>query len=156
MTQTSDPQLVDAMWRAADLTRAYLVRDRGWIATCLSGLGDARIQRICGWLILDHDRLFDELCEPSMAAREIYAMAALAPLDTEAAVATAVQRVTAGETGIARAVENLEPVDQVHAIAISMAVMLLEALGYANALRRITADTAHYEQLGHPRPYKIG
>lgn len=46
--------------------------------------------------------------------------------------------------------------DQVHAIAISMAVMLLEALGHANALRRMTADTAHYEELRHPRPYKIG
>jgi hypothetical protein len=155
MMQWRDPQLVDAMWRAADLRRAYLAQDRDKVAACLTGLDDSQIERVCGWLILDHDQLFKELGEPPMTVREILAMATLAPLDTEVAVAAAVQRVRAGETGIADAVDGMALVDQAHAIAIQTAVMLLETLGRAGALQRLNTEVREYEQMGYLRPYPI-
>ncbi|MFD8609536.1 hypothetical protein [Streptomyces sp. NPDC059631] len=155
MTQQRDPQLVDAMWRANDLRRAYLDRDRARVAACLAGLAPGQIERVCGWLILDHDALFRELGEPPLTVREIYATATAAPLDTEVAVAAAVQRVTAGETGIADAVDGLALLDQVHAIAIQTAVILLEALGRDGALERFDTMALEYERMGYPRPYPI-
>lgn len=38
MTEPDDPWLIDAIWRAADLTRAYLVQDRVQVATYLTDL----------------------------------------------------------------------------------------------------------------------
>ncbi|MYS40165.1 hypothetical protein GTY23_02640 [Streptomyces sp. SID5998] len=155
MTQQRDPQLVDAMWRAADLKRAYLTQDRGKVAACLKGLDTSQMELVCGWLVLDHDQQFEDLGEPSMTVREIYAMATLAPLDTEVAVAAAVQRVREGETGIAGAVDDLALPDQIHAIAIETSVMLLEAFGRAGALQRLDAEALRREQTGYPRPYSI-
>ncbi|WP_445520931.1 hypothetical protein [Streptomyces sp. NEAU-174] len=155
MTEPDDPRLIDAMWRAADLTRAYLVQDRVQVATCLTGLDTSRLERVLAWLILEHDRLFGELGEPSMAVRELDAVAALAPLETELAMMTAVRRVATEETGLTAAVEGLEPLDRIHAIAICTAVMLLEARGRTTALKQLDAETVRYEQMGYPRPYTI-
>ncbi|MFB6791742.1 hypothetical protein ACFCWT_34320 [Streptomyces olivaceus] len=155
MTQRRDPQLVNAMWRAVDLTRAYLAQDRDKVAACLKGLDTSQMEQIFGWLILDHDQWFEELGEPPVTVRELYSMAALAPMETEAAVAAAVQRVRAGEAGITGAVGNLALLDQVHAIAIETAVMVLEAFGRVGALQRLDTEALRYEQMGYPRPYPI-
>ncbi|MBT2423421.1 substrate-binding domain-containing protein [Streptomyces sp. ISL-22] len=77
---------VIAMWRVADLTRACLAQDRAQVAACLAGLGTDRVERVLAWLILNHDELFDELREPSMAVREVDAVAALAPLESDFAL----------------------------------------------------------------------
>lgn len=80
MSKPDDPYLIEAIWRAADLTRAYLVRNRAQVAACLSGLDANQMERVLAWLILDHDALFDDLGEPSMSVRELDAVVALAPL----------------------------------------------------------------------------
>ncbi|MEU1129544.1 hypothetical protein ABZ383_06705 [Streptomyces sp. NPDC005900] len=152
MTETEDLPLVHAMWRAADLTRAYLSHDRGQVARCLAGLDIPQLERVLTWLILDHDALFGELGEPSMSVRELDGMGALAPLETELAVMTAVRRVATGEMGLTEAVESLVPLDRVHALAICTAVMLLEARGRSAALESLDATTARYGQMGYPRP----
>ncbi|OSZ59272.1 hypothetical protein OQI_17045 [Streptomyces pharetrae CZA14] len=155
MTERDDPWLIDAIWRAADLTRAYLVQDRIQVATCLTGLDTTRLERVLTWLILEHDALFDALGEPSMSVRELDAAAALAPLETELAMMTAVRRVATKEMGLTGAVEGLAPLDRVHAIAICTAVMLLEARGRTTALEQLDAETVRYQQMGYPRPYTI-
>ncbi|CAM5307181.1 hypothetical protein [Streptomyces abikoensis] len=151
----ADPRLVDAMWRAADLTRAYLDHDRAQVSACLANLDTDRLKHVLAWLILTHDELFDELGEPSMAVREIDAAAALAPMETEFATTAAVRRVAAREAGLAHAVEGLAPLDQAHTVAICTVVMLLEALGRARALEHVDAETEEWERMGHPRPYPI-
>ncbi|GAU70698.1 hypothetical protein SSP35_22_00010, partial [Streptomyces sp. NBRC 110611] len=95
------------------------------------------------------------LGEPSMSVRELDAVAALAPLETELAMMTAVRRVATKEMGPTGAVEGLAPLDRVHAIAICTAVMLLEARGRTTALKQLDAETVRYEQMGYPRPYTI-
>ncbi|WP_406186189.1 hypothetical protein [Streptomyces sp. NBC_01006] len=155
MTELDDPWLIDAIWRAADLTRAYLVQDRVQVATCLAGLDTSQLERVLTWLILDHDALFGALGEPSMSVRELDAVAALAPLETELAMTTAVRRVATKETGLTGAVEGLAPLDRVHAIATCTAVMLLEARGRTTAVAQLDAETVRYEQMGYPRPYTI-
>ncbi|MEV6730684.1 hypothetical protein [Streptomyces sp. NPDC051364] len=82
MTKFDDPWLVDAMWRATDLTRAYLSQNRAHVERCLADLDTGRMERVLAWLVLDHDELFDRLGEPSMAVREIDAVAALSPWRT--------------------------------------------------------------------------
>lgn len=83
MTHPSDPLLVDAMWRAADLTRAYLAQDRARVASCLTNLDTGLLERIAGWLVLDHDQLFVRLGEPTMSLSRLKDVAALAPAETE-------------------------------------------------------------------------
>ncbi|MFI2215184.1 hypothetical protein ACH47A_36430, partial [Streptomyces sp. NPDC020141] len=70
--------MVDAIWRASDLTRAYLGRDSAQVTGCIAGLDTGRLERVLVWLVLDHDRLFDDLGGPSMSVREIDEAAALA------------------------------------------------------------------------------
>lgn len=155
MTQTDDPWLVDAMWRAADLTRAYLAQDRVRVADCLTGLDTGRLECVLAWLILNHDELFDTLEEPSMAVREIDAVAAVGPLESELASTTAMHRVAAKEAGLIQAVEVLAPLDRVHTIAICTVVMLMGAFGRINALEQLHEEAVAYERMGHPRPYTI-
>lgn len=150
-----DAQTVESMWRAADLTRAYLAQDRAVVQECLAGVDTDALDHVLAWLSLDHDALFDDLGEPSMSVREIDALAALAPLDAEIAVTTTVHRVASGETGLLAALEDLGRRDQIHAVAICTAVMLLEAVGRADALKMLDEDTAEYVRRGHPRPYTI-
>ncbi|CQR61811.1 hypothetical protein [Streptomyces leeuwenhoekii] len=151
MTEPEDPRLIHAMWQALDLTRAYLSQDRVQVARCLAGLDISQLERVLTWLILDHDALFDELGQPPMLMRELGRMGALAPLETELAMMTAVRRVATGE-GLTEAVEGLVPLDRVHAIAICTAVMLLEARGRSAALESLDAATMRYKQMGYPRP----
>ncbi len=155
MAETDDPWLIDAMWRAADLTRAYLDQDRAQVAACLMGLDTDRLERVLVWLGLDHDRLFDMLGEPSMAVRAIYDVAALAPPEIEFATTTAVRRVAAKESTLLQALEGLAPLDCVHAIAINTVVMLLDTPGRTKALEMLDEEALEYERKGHPRPYTI-
>ncbi|WP_329404380.1 hypothetical protein [Streptomyces melanogenes] len=153
MTEPDDPRLVDAMWRATDLTRAYLAQDRSRVAACLVGLDMERLECVVAWLACEHDLLFERLGEPSMGVRELDAVAALAPPETEFATTAAVRR--AKETGLLRAVEDLALLDQIHTLAVCTVVMLLEAYGRARALERVDADTAEYERRGYARPYPL-
>ncbi|MEU2730611.1 hypothetical protein ABZ650_23140 [Streptomyces griseoviridis] len=155
MTEPDDPWLIDAMWRAADLTRAYLAQDRGQVVTVLTDPDTGLLERVLTWLVLEHDALFDELGEPPMPVRELDATAALAPLETELAMMTAVHRVARRESGLAAAVEGLRPIDRVHAVAICTAVLLLETHGRTAALQHLDVETVRYEQLGYPRPYTV-
>ncbi|WP_031045616.1 hypothetical protein [Streptomyces sp. NRRL F-5650] len=155
MTHPSDPLLVDAMWRAADLTRAYLAQDRSQIAACLRDLDTSLLERIAGWLVLDHDQLFVRLGEPTMSVSRLKDAAALAPAETSVATSTAIHRAAAGETALTHALEGLALPDQIHALTICIVVMLLEAHGRTNALVEINHMTADYEQRGYPRPYLI-
>jgi hypothetical protein len=155
MTAPDDPWMVDAIWRATDLTRAYLDRDRALVAACLTGLDTARLERVLSWLSLDHDDIFDMLGEPSMGMRTIDALAALAPPEIEFATTTAVRRVAAKEVGVVDALEALALLDRVHALAICTAVLLLEGLGHSKAREHLDEYTADYERMGHLRLYTI-
>jgi acyl-coenzyme A synthetase/AMP-(fatty) acid ligase len=155
MRTAEDPWIVDAMWRANDLTRAYLARDRARVAACIVGLGGDRLERVLIWLSLDHDALFTDLGEPSMGMSEAAALAALAPAEVEFATTTALRRVVTKEAGFLRALEGLAMLDQIHVLAICTAVMLLETYGRAGALERLDGQTAEYSRRGHLRPYVI-
>ncbi|MEV6549202.1 hypothetical protein AB0M57_10875 [Streptomyces sp. NPDC051597] len=155
MASRDDPQLVEAMWRAADLVRFYLTQDRARIAACLTGMESDQLERVMAWAAISHDEVFGELGEPSMSLPLIDAVAALAPTETEFAATAAVRRVAAGEVGLARAVTDLALADQAHAITICTAVMRLEAHGRVGALEQVDAQTREYEQMGHPRPYTL-
>ncbi|AXK36578.1 hypothetical protein DVA86_32390 [Streptomyces armeniacus] len=152
MTRTDDPRFVEAMWRAADLTRAYLAQDSAHVAACLTGLDTDQQEHFLMWLVLEHDALFGDLGEPTMGVRRLNELAALAPPETELATTTAFRRIAAEEVGLTRAVEDLELRDRVHTIAICTAVMLLEALGPIHALKHLDNETAEYERKGYPRP----
>ncbi|WP_329558899.1 hypothetical protein OG711_08105 [Streptomyces uncialis] len=107
------------------------------------------------WLILNHDELFDNLGEPSMSVREIDAMAALAPMETEFATTAAVRRLATGEVGLTRAVEGLALEDQINTLAICTTVILLEGYGRDHALKHVEAETAEDDRRGCPKPYTI-
>ncbi|MET7344639.1 hypothetical protein [Streptomyces sp. NPDC005547] len=153
MTTPDDPLLVEAIWRAGDLTRAYLVQDCEQVSACLTGLDTAVLDRVLAWLALDHDKLFGDLGEPAMSLRELDEAAALAPLEVELAVTTAVRRVATGETGLTGAVEALAPLDRIHAVAICTTVLQLEAYGRDEALAQLDVAAARCERMGHHRPY---
>ena len=156
MTDAGDRVTVDAMWRATDLTRAYLARERAVVEGVLAGVDADVLDGVLAWLILDHDDLFEELGEPSMRVRGLDAVAAMAPAEAEFAVTTAVRRVASGESGLLAAVKGLDRrVDHIHAVAICTAVMLLEAVGRTDALRKLDEYTVEYVRRGHPRPYPI-
>ncbi|MFD8978616.1 hypothetical protein [Streptomyces sp. NPDC059564] len=155
MVKFDDPWLIDAIWRATDLTRAYLSQNRAQVAECVAGLDTNRIERVLAWLVLEHDELFDRLGEPSMAVREIDAMAALSPMENEFETTSAVRRVALRQTGLTAAVGDLALPDQVHAISVCTAVMALEALGRVRALEEVDAKAAEYERMGYPRPYPV-
>jgi hypothetical protein len=154
-SEASDPHLVEAVWRAADVTRAYVRGDRDAVTAALAGLDTTRTERLVRWLGLDCAELFDSLGEPDLAVRRIDRVAAAAPVETELALTTLVREVGARETGLLGAVEGLEPMDRAHALAVLTAVMLLDAVGHAGALARLTAATTYFERLGFPRPYSL-
>ncbi|MFC8450227.1 hypothetical protein [Kitasatospora sp. NPDC057223] len=156
MTDAGDRVTVDAICRAADLTRAYLARERAVVEGLLAGVDGGVLDGVLAWLVLDHDDLFAELGEPSMPVRGFDAVAALAPAESQFAVTTAVRRVASGDAGLAAVVEELgRREDQAHAVAICTTVMLLEAVGRTEALRILDEDTAQYIRRGHPRPYTL-
>ncbi|AWZ08362.1 MULTISPECIES: hypothetical protein [unclassified Streptomyces] len=153
MTESADPWMVDAVWRATDLTRAYLSQNRLQVEACLSGLDTGRLERVRAWLVLEHDELFDRLGEPTMAVRHLDVVAALSPMENELATSVAVRRVAAQETRLTAALGDLALPDQVHAVAVCTTVMALQALGRVRALEEVDAKAVEYERLGHPRPY---
>ncbi|MFC8449143.1 hypothetical protein [Kitasatospora sp. NPDC057223] len=156
MTDAEDRATVDAMWRAADLTRAYLAEDRAMVEKILAEVDTDALDSILAWLIISHDELFDGLGEPSLSVRGFEAVAALAPPESEFAVTTAVRQVASGEIGLHAAVEDLgRREDQIHAVAICSTTMLLEAVSRTDALQMLDKDTAEYVRKGHPRPYTI-
>jgi hypothetical protein len=57
--------------------------------------------------------------------------------------------------GLARAVEGLALLDQVHTLAVCTVVMLLEGVGRVTALERLDKKAGKYERMGYPRPYTI-
>jgi hypothetical protein len=149
-----DPLIIDAMWRALDLRRAYLGANRTMVAACLAGLDDARIERVGAWTSIHHDELFGVLGEPSMSVRVIGQVAASAPLDVELAATTAVHRVALRQAGFAQAMADLPPLDCVHAVAICTVVMMLEAFGPTMAVARLNAEASDLLRKGYPRPYR--
>ncbi|WP_405421451.1 hypothetical protein [Streptomyces erythrochromogenes] len=155
MHELADPCLVDAMWRAADLTRAYLAQNQAQVEACLAGLDTSQLERVLTWLVLDHDDFIDRLGEPLMAVSAIDAVAALSPMENEFATTAAVRRVAARETGLAVAMGELALPDRVHAVSVCTVVMALQALGRVRALEEVDAKAVTYERMGHPRPYPI-
>ncbi|MFJ7589513.1 hypothetical protein ACIQZO_19455 [Streptomyces sp. NPDC097617] len=152
MAETDDSWLVDAVWRATDLTRAYLAQDRAQIEACLAGLSSGRMELVLAWLVLEHDELCDRLLTPLMSVREIDAVAALSPVENEFAITAAVRRVAAREMGLTAAVDGLALPEQIHAIAVCTVVMALEAIGRARALDEVDVKAMEYERMGYPRP----
>ncbi|MHC5907815.1 hypothetical protein ACVNF4_28580 [Streptomyces sp. S6] len=155
MTEMDDPRLVDAVWRVADLTRGYLDQDRAQVASCLADLEPSRLELVFAWSSLEHDRLFGTLGEPSMAVRDIYEVAALAPPEIEFATTTAVRRVATKESTLLRALESLALLERIHAVTINTVVMLLEAHGRTKALELLDEEALDCERKGYPRPYPI-
>jgi hypothetical protein len=155
MTNPDDPWVADAMWRAADLTRAYLAQDRARVAACLTDLPSDLLERVLIWLVLDHDALVDELEQQPMAVRAIGAVAALAPLETELATTTALHQVAAKRKTLTQALEGLAPLDCIHAVAICTVVMQPDAVGRTTALEQLDEETARWTRMGHHRPYTI-
>lgn len=76
-------------------------------------------------------------------------------MEIKFATTAAVRRVAAKETGLTQAVEDLAPLERVHAVAICTVVMLLVGLGRTTALERLDDKAAEYEQQSYPRPYLI-
>lgn len=155
MSEVDDPWLVNAMWRATDLTRAYLSQNRAQVDVCLADLDTGRLERVLVWLVLDHDMLFDRLGQPSLAMREIDAVAALSPMEHEFATTAAVRRVAARETGLTAALGDLALPEQVHAVTVCTVVMALQALGRVRALEEVDARAVESERMGYPRPYPV-
>lgn len=133
---TTETELQAAVRRAVDLLKGYVTRDQAEIHNALERLDKQRLEQVLAVLIVGHDVNFDELGEPSHSVKALRATAALAPLDAELAVMTAVDRVAAGKSGFLEAVADLDDLaGQIHALAVTTAVMLTDALGTAGALQ---------------------
>ncbi|MFX4293580.1 hypothetical protein [Streptomyces bohaiensis] len=143
---------VEAMWRALDLLRPYLGRDRAGVAATVRGLSGDQEQHLLAWLVLDRDALAEELGMPAMELAQADAVASLAPAEAELAVTTVLRRVTREGVSFVEAVADLAPVNRVHALAVRIAVMLLEAYGSEGAQAHLDAAGARYVRHGHPRP----
>lgn len=121
----------------------------------LVGLDDARLECVLAWVTVHHDELFEGLEEPSLTVREIETVAALAPVEVEFAVTTAVRRVAAGGVGLGRAISGLALLDGIHALAVCTVVMSLEAFGRTQALAMVDTEIAELEGSGRVRPYPM-
>ncbi|MEU2721857.1 hypothetical protein [Streptomyces smyrnaeus] len=96
-----NPFPAEAMWRAADLTRAYLTQNRARVRHAPPMWTPTGWSAALAWLALDHDALFDDLGEPSMAVRHLDAVAALArPLPAEGLLRHVRQRAAGVRVGI--------------------------------------------------------
>ncbi|MFI1726467.1 hypothetical protein [Streptomyces sp. NPDC020489] len=146
--------LVEGMWRATDLLWAYLAADQTRVRAGLEGLDSDQLAHTLAWQALDHDMLLDNFKEPSMSVPLLDTVAALAPVDCEFMITTAVRKAAAANTGLASSgLEDFPMATQIHALTVCMAVMLLEAHGHHGALRFVGASADHYVRRGHPRPY---
>jgi hypothetical protein len=146
--------LAEGMWRATDLMWAYLTEDRTRVRAGLEGLDSDQLAHTLAWQARDHDWLFDDLGEPSMSVPLLDTVAALAPVDCEFMMTTAVRKGVAAGTGLASSgLEDFPTTAQIHALTVCMAVMLLEAHGRQGALEFVTESAENYVRCGHPRPY---
>ncbi|MFJ3673729.1 hypothetical protein ACIPSE_45530 [Streptomyces sp. NPDC090106] len=155
-TKSADDEtaLAEGMWRATDLLQAYLSEDPVRVLAGLEGLNVEQLTHTLGWQIVDHDILFEDLGEPSMSASLLDQVAALAPLECEFMMTTAVRRAVAAGTGLIAGGLDEFPLDaQIHALTVLVAVMLLRAHGRDEALRFVAASAADFVRRGHPRPY---
>ncbi|MEU8138199.1 hypothetical protein [Streptodolium elevatio] len=133
---TTETELHAAVRLSVNLLRAYVTRDQAAVHRALEGLDRQRLEQVLAVLIVGHDVNFDELGEPSHSVKALRATAALAPIDAELAVTTAVDRVATGESGFLGAVADLDDLTgQIHTMAVTTAVMLTDALGAAGALQ---------------------
>ncbi|MFJ4790831.1 hypothetical protein [Streptomyces sp. NPDC088794] len=154
MAADEQAALAEGMWRATDLLWAYLTEDRARVRTGLEGLDDHQLEHTLAWQARDHDWLFDDLGEPSMSVPLLDTVAALAPVDCEFMMTTAVRKGVAAGTGLASSgLEDFPTAAQIHALTVCMAVMLLEAHGRPSALEFVAAPADDYVRRGHPRPY---
>ena len=127
------------MWRSLDLLRGYAYRSRAAVAGILDGL------------IMASPRGNDEV---TLLVSRIDDLAALASLEHEFAVTTAVRRIAVDEIDIDTAVRTLDPVDCAHALAVLTTVTTTSALSdhiYRHILEGRAAWIA--ERTGAPRPY---
>ncbi|MFJ9634703.1 hypothetical protein ACIRU8_44140 [Streptomyces sp. NPDC101175] len=85
--------LVEGMWRATDLLWAYLTEDATRVRAGLDGLNGDQLEHTLCWRVLDHDKLFGDLGEPSMSVPLLDTVAALAPVESELGIALLVGRV---------------------------------------------------------------
>ncbi|WP_043686610.1 hypothetical protein [Streptomyces xylophagus] len=154
MTADEQAALAEGMWRATDLMWAYLTEDRTRVSAGLEGLDSDQLAHTLAWQARDHDWLFDDLGEPSMSVPLLDTVAALAPVDCEFMMTTAVRKGVAAGTGLASSgLADFPPAAQIHALTVCMAVMLLEAHGRQGALEFAAASADNYVRRGHPRPY---
>ncbi|MFI9833795.1 hypothetical protein ACIHIX_39620 [Streptomyces sp. NPDC051913] len=145
--------VAEGMWRATDLTRAYLDQDRVRVGACLDGLDSVQVEHLLVWQVLEHDMLFDDLGEPSMSVRVLDEVSALAPVDCEFVMTTAVREAVAAGTGLSSRLQEFAVAAQVHALTVCMVVMLLEAHGRHGALEFVAASAEDFVRRGFPRPY---
>jgi hypothetical protein len=145
--------VVEGMWRATDLTRAYLTEDRAGVEACLQGLDALQMEHLLAWQVLEHDMLFGDLGEPSMSVPVLDAVAAVAPADCEFVMTMAVREAIAAGTGLSGRLETFAMPAQIHTLSVCMAVMLLEAHGRQGALQFVDAAAEDYARRGFPRPY---
>lgn len=146
--------VVEGMWRATDLTWAYLTEDQTQVRASLEGLDSDQLAHTLAWQSLDHDMLFDDLGDPSMSVPLLDAVAALAPLDCEFMMTTAVRKAAAAGTGlVSSGLETFPTSAQIHALTVCMSVMLLEAHGRHGAQEFVTTSVDNYVRRGHPHPY---
>ncbi|MFJ3674044.1 hypothetical protein ACIPSE_47175 [Streptomyces sp. NPDC090106] len=144
----------EGMWRATDLLWAYLTEDRDRVRSGLEGLGRDQLAHTLGWQVLDHDMVFEDLGEPSMSVAVLDQVAALAPLECELTMTTAVRKAVVAGTGLMAGGLDDFPLDaQVHALTVLMAVLLLEAHGRHGALGFVAGSAEDFVRRGHPRPY---
>ncbi|WP_420313288.1 hypothetical protein ACOB87_44110 [Streptomyces sp. YS-B37] len=154
MTADERAALAEGMWRATDLLGAYLAEDRTQVRAGLDGLDSDQLAHTLAWQARDHDWLFDDLGEPSMSVPLLDTVAALAPVDCEFMMTTAVRKGVAAGTGLASSgLGDFPTAAQIHALTVCMAVMLLEAHGRQGALEFVAASADNYVRHGHPRPY---
>ncbi|MEW2570228.1 hypothetical protein [Streptomyces sp. NPDC047070] len=154
MAADEQAALAEGMWRATDLMWAYLAEDRTQVRAGLEGLDSDHLAHTLAWQARDHDWLFDDLGEPSMSVPLLDAVAALAPVDCEFMMTTAVRKGVAAGTGLAYSgLGDFPTAAQIHALTVCMAVMLLEAHGRQGALGFVAASAENYVRRGHPRLY---
>ncbi|WP_051740873.1 hypothetical protein [Streptomyces xylophagus] len=94
----TDPRQVEAAWRALDLTRAYVARDRTAIVEHLADLEENQLAFAGGVLITTYyetrevPRNTGRPHNPATVVREVDAVARFAPTEREFAVTTAARR----------------------------------------------------------------
>lgn len=154
MAAEEQAALAEGMWRATDLLWAYLTEDRPQVRAGLESLGSEQLVHTLAWQARDHDWLFEDLGEPSMSVPLLDTVAALAPVDCEFMMTTAVRHGVAAGTGlVSSGLADFPTTAQIHALTVCMAVMLLEAYGRQRALEFVAASADNYVRRGHPRPY---